>query len=236
MTEKTPKILYEVMPGEYLDVASAFERHPTLCASFDPYGLELTGDPMHEYVVDAKSGKKTALSVSGYNLRMSAANLSALIKILNAAPVNGDPLQAIVNLDLDTTANEAEREALVDYLSGTGHDSTLENVAAGYLYDAGGNKPLEIDVVAAERKEYAVTRVWSKSDSPSHVYPGGHRKPAYLNLKTPDETVTITSEKDVIHIEDLEGAIIGNGTWRILHALEPGGKAPLGGFILERTK
>lgn len=30
--------------------------------------------------------------------------------------------------------------------------------------------------------------------------------------------------------------IIGNGTWRIMHALEPGGKAPLGGFILERTK
>lgn len=89
--------------------------------------------------------------------------------------------------------------------------------------------------MANERKEYAVTKVWSKSDSPSHVYPGGHRKPAYLNLKTPEETVTITSENDVIHIEDPEGVIIGNGTWRILHALEPGGKAPLGGFILERV-
>lgn len=112
---------------------------------------------------------------------------------------------------------------------------TGQIIPAGYLYEVDGNKPLGIDVVTNERKEYAVTKVWSKADSPSHVYPGGHRKPAYLNLKTPEETVTITSENDVIHIEDLEGVIIGNGTWRIMHALEPGGKAPLGGFILERT-
>ena len=230
-TAKTPKIKYEINPGEFVDINGAFDRHPAL------HGTQLETDTESTRVTRAMTGEtKTVHTTVGYGLWMSPAAFSALIKILNAAPVNGDPLQAIVNLDLDTTANEAEREALVDYLSGTGHDSTLENVAAGYLYDVGGNKPLEIDVVAAERKEYAVTRVWSKSDSPSHVYPGGHRKPAYLNLKTPDETVTITSEKDVIHIEDLEGAIIGNGTWRILHALEPGGKAPLGGFILERTK
>ena len=230
-TAKTTKIKYEINPGEFVDINGAFDRHPAL------HGTQLETDTESTRVTRAMTGEtKTVHTTVGYGLWMSPAAFSALIKILNAAPVNGDPMQAIVNLDLDTTANEAEREALVDYLSGTGHDSTLENVAAGYLYDVGGNKPLEIDVVAAERKEYAVTRVWSKSDSPSHVYPGGHRKPAYLNLKTPDETVTITSEKDVIHIEDLEGAIIGNGTWRILHALEPGGKAPLGGFILERTK
>lgn len=230
-TAKTPKIKYEITPGEFVDINGAFDRHPAL------HGIRLETNTESTRVSSAMTGEtKTIHTTVGYGLWMSPAAFSALIKILNAAPANGDPLQAIVNLDLDTTANEAEREALVDYLSGTGHDSTLENVAAGYLYDVGGNKPLEIDVVAAERKKYAVTRVWSKSDSPSHVYPGGHRKPAYLNLKTPDETVTITSEKDVIHIEDLEGAIIGNGTWRILHALEPGGKAPLGGFILEHTK
>lgn len=237
MTAKTIPTKYEINPGEWVDIEAVFDRHPALTDRRGLFELELHPDVIRERVASAKTGEvKNVYTPIGFTLKVSGANLSALIKILNAAPVNGDPLQAIVNLYLDTTANEAELEALVDYLSGTGHDSTLENVAAGYLYDVGGNKPLEIGVVAAERKEYAVTRVWSKSDSPSHVYPGGHRKPAYLNLKTPDETVTITSEKDVIHIEDLEGAIIGNGTWRILHALEPGGKAPLGGFILERTK
>ena len=218
--KNTEKIVFENPDGELYDVYGAFDRHPALTGRNADTDILVELNPSYELE---------------FTIRVGAGTMARLIQILNAAPVNGDPLQAIVNLDLDTTANEAEREALVDYLSGTGHDSTLENVAAGYLYDVGGNKPLEIDVVAAERKEYAVTRVWSKSDSPSHVYPGGHRKPAYLNLKTPDETVTITSEKDVIHIEDLEGAIIGNGTWRILHALEPGGRAPLGGFILERT-
>lgn len=230
MTNKHP-IKYEINPGEFVDIAGAFDRHPAL------NGIQLETDTESTRVSRAMTGEtKTVHTTVGYGLWMSPTTFSALINILNAAPVNGDPLQAIVNLDLDTTANEAEREALVDYLSGTGNDSTLENVAAGYLYDVGGNKPLEIDVVAAERKKYAVTKVWSKSDSPSHVYPGGRRKPAYLNLKTPEETVTITSEKDVIRIEDLEGAIISNGTWSIMHALEPGGKAPLGGFILEHTK
>lgn len=231
MTDKTPKIFYEITPGEYVDINSAIDRHPAL------HGIQLETDTESTRVTSAKTGETKAIHTTvGYGLWMSPAVFSTLIKILNAAPVNGDPLQAIVNLDLDTTANEAEREAMVDYLSATGDNPTLENIAAAYLYDAGGNKPLELDVIAGERREYAVTKVWSKSDSPSHVYPGGHRKPAYLNLKTPDETVTITSEKDVMHIEDLEGVIIGNGTWRILHALEPCGKAPLGGFILERVK
>lgn len=230
-TAKTPKIKDEITPGEFVDIEGAFDRHPAL------NGIQLETDTESTRVSSAMTGEtKTFLTTVGYGLWMSPAAFSALIKILNSAPANGDPLHAIVDLDLGTTANEAEREALVDYLVGAGYDSTLENIAAGYLYDVGGNKPLEIDVVAAERREYAVTKVWSKADSPSHVYPGGHRKPAYLSVKTPEETVTITSEKDVIHIEDLEGVIIGNGTWRIMHALEPGGKAPLGGFILEHIK
>lgn len=229
MTNKTPKILHEITPGEYVDINTAFDRHPAL------HGIQLETDTESTRVSSAKTWEtKTVHTIVGYGLWMSPAMFSALIKILKAAPVNGDPLQAIVSLDLDTTANEAEREALVDYLSGNGYDATLENVAAGYIYDLSSDKPLLLDVVTGERREYAVTRVRSKSDSPSHVYPGGNRKPAYLNLKTPEESVTITSEKDVIHIEDLEGVIIGNGKWRIMHALEPGGKAPLGGFILER--
>lgn len=231
MTNKPPKILHEITPGEYVDINTAFDRHPAL------HGIQLETDTESTRVSSAKTGEtKTVHTIVGYGLWMSPAMFSALIKILNSAPANGDPLQAIVSLDLDTTANEAEREALVDYLSGNGYDATLENVAAGYIYDLSSDKPLLLDVVTGERREYAVTRVWSKSDSPSHVYPGGNRKPAYLNLKTPEETVTITSENDVIHIEDLEGVIIGNGKWCIMHALEPGGKAPLGGFILERIK
>ena len=230
MTYKTP-IKYEISPGEFVDVAGAFDRHPAL------NGIQLETDTESTRVSSAMTGEtKTIHTTVGYGLWMSPTAFSALIKILNAAPVNGDPLQAIVNLELDSTAETWTRERIARYLADVGANPTLENCAAGYLHEVGENKPLKIDVAAGEYKEYAVTKVWSKSDSPSHVYPGGHSKPAYLNMKTPEETVTITSENDVIHIEDLEGVIIGNGTWRIMHALEPGGKAPLGGFILERTK
>lgn len=218
--KKTEKVMYENPDGEIFDVDGAFMRHPTITPGKANIDLWV------------KAERHNGLY---FELRLSAKTMARLVQILNSAPVNGDPLNAIVNLWGDTTVTEVGREDILYFLSENGYDATLENIAAGYLYEVGENKPLGIDVVANERKEYAVTKVWSKSDSPSHVYPGGHRKPAYLNLKTPEETVTITSENDVIHIEDLEGVIIGNGTWRILHALEPGGKAPLGGFILERV-
>lgn len=218
--KKTEKVMYENPDGEIFDVDGAFMRHPTITPGKANIDLWVKAD--------RHNGPY-------FELRLSAKTMARLVQILNSAPVNGDPLNAIVNLWGDTTVTKVGREDILYFLSENGYDATLENIAAGYLYEVGENKPLGIDVVANERKEYAVTKVWSKSDSPSHVYPGGHRKPAYLNLKTPEETVTITSENDVIHIEDLEGVIIGNGTWRILHALEPGGKAPLGGFILERV-
>lgn len=218
--KKPEKVMYKNPDGEIFDVDGAFMRHPAITPGKANIDLWV------------KAERYTGLY---FELRLSAKTMARLVQILNSAPVNGDPLNAIVNLWGDTTVSECEREDILYYLLENGYDATLENIAAGYLYEVDGNEPLGIDVVTNERKEYAVTKVWSKADSPSHVYPGGHRKPAYLNLKTPEETVTITSENDVIHIEDLEGMIIGNGTWRIMHALEPGGKAPLGGFILERV-
>lgn len=221
MTDKqAEKVMYENPDGEIFDVDGAFMRHPVIAPGKANVDLWVKAERVNGLY---------------FELRLSAYAMARLVQILNAAPVDGDPLNAIVNLWGDTTVSEVEREDILLFLSENGYDATLENIAAGYLYEVDGSKPLGIEVVTNERKEYAVTKVWSKADSPSHVYPNGHRKPAYLNLKTPEETVTITSEKDVIHIEDLEGVIIGNGKWRILHALEPGGNAPLGGFILERT-
>lgn len=219
--KKPEKVMYKNPDGEIFDVDGAFMRHPAIAPGKANIDLWVKAERHYGLY---------------FELRLSSGAMARLVQILNSAPVDGDPLNAIVNLWGDTTVSECEREDISYFLSENGYDATLENIAAGYLYEVDGNKPLGIDVVTNERKEYAVTKVWSKADNPAHVYPGGHRKPAYLNLKTPEETVTITSEKDVIHIEDLEGVIIGNGTWRIMHALEPGGKAPLGGFILERTR
>lgn len=230
MTEKTPKILYEVMPGEYLDVASAFERHPALCASFDPYGLELTGNPMHDYAVDAKSGKKTVLSVSGYNLRMSAANLSTLIKILNAAPVNGDPLNVTVNLDLDTSASNRAHEQITRYLAEIGGNPTLSNIAAGYIYHVDSLDGLQVD---AAGREYVVSRITTLT---------GTFKQENITTPTIRETRFIVSAPGgalMFCAEDMEpDEFVGEeyGGYRIVKVFKPEGAALYGGVILERIE
>ena len=231
MTKKTPKILCEVMPGEYLDVASAFERHPALCASFDPYGLELTGDPMREYVVDAKSGKKTALSVSGYNLRMSAANLSALIKILNAAPVNGDPLNVTVNLDMDTNASNHAHEQITRYLAEIGGNSTLSNIAAGYIYHVDSLDGLQVD---AAGREYVASRITTLTGSyrQKDITTPTVRETRFI-VPTPESSVMFCA-KGKEKLYEFVGEEYGG--YRIVKVFKPEGEALYGGVILERIE
>ena len=231
MTEKTPKILYEVMPGEYLDVAAAFERHPALCASFDPYGLELTGDPSRDYVVDAKSGKKTALSVSGYNLRMSASNLSALIKILNTAPVNGDPLNVTVNLDMDTSASNHAYEQITRYLAEIGGNPTLSNIAAGYIYHVDSLDALQVD---AAGREYVVTRITTLTGSyrQKDITTPPVRETRFI-VPTPESSVMFCA-KGKEKLCEFVGEEYGG--YRIVKAFKPEGDALYGGVILERIE
>ena len=244
MTAKTIPTKYEINPGEWVDIEAVFDRHPALTDRRGLFELELHPDVIRERVASAKTGEvKNVYTPIGFTLKVSGANLSALIKILNAAPVNGDPLQAIVNLYLDTTANDAELEAMVDYLGANGYNSTLENVAAAYLHYVKSDKPLLLDVVTAESREYAITRVTSRYDNEAERYSGNGKYLSTItfNVPTDPETgkyapVIVVSEQRSIQLKDLEGSIMGNGMWRIMHALEPNGGAPLGGFILERIE
>lgn len=231
MTDKAPKTKYEITPGEFVDVAGAFDRHPAL------NGVQLETDTESTRVSRALTWEtKTSHTPVGYGLWMSPTAFSALIKILNAAPVNGDPLQAIVNLYLDTTANEAELEAMVDYLGAIGCNSTLENTAAAYLHEVKNPKPLLIDVVTDERREYVVARVLSKVVKTTVDTGTGYSDLSYVALRIPGECVVLETFKNELDISDFKGETVGSGDYRIIHVIEPDGHAPLGGFILERTK
>lgn len=225
MTNKTPKILHEITPGEYVDINTAFDRHPAL------HGIHLETDTESTRVSSAKTGEtKIVHTIVGYGLWMSPTMFSALIKILNAAPVNGDPLQAIVSLDLDTTANEAEREALVDYLSGNGYDATLENVAAGFVYNVDSLNDLQVDAAGSE---YVVSRITTLTGM-------FHQK----DITTPTiyETRFIVSAPCGHVMFCAKGKRMGEfvgeeyGGYRIVKVFEPGGYATNGGVILERIK
>lgn len=222
MTEKTEKVVFKNPDGEICDVYGAFDRHPAIAPGKADIDLWV------------KAERYNGLY---FELRLSSGAMARLVQILNAAPVNGDPLNAIVNLELDSTAGTWTRERIARYLADVGANPTLENCAAGYLYEVGGNKPLKIDVAAGEYKEYAVTSVISKSDSAkSRLSRDSGTGLSSVTFEAPDNPVTVVSENSSINLEDLEGVIISNGEYRIIHALEPGGKSPLGGFILERIE
>lgn len=219
--EKTEKVLYKLPDGETFDVEGAFARHPALSTV--------------EAVVERRSPDDIQFSITAGPWTMAR-----LVQILNSAPADGDPLQAIVDLDLCTTTSEAEREALVDYLGSVGQDPTVENVATAYIHEATRDKPLELDVrLSAISGKYAVTRIASRYDSETEHISCRGKCLSHIDFTIPaDPTdagpklVTVVSEKAPISIEDLEGNTI-SGRWRIIRALKPVKEAPHGGFILE---
>lgn len=170
--------------------------------------------------------------------------MQSLVQILNAAPVNGDPLNAIVPLRVYSNATECDIEDIEYFLHDNHLDATLENIAVGYLSEAATTDPLELDVrLGAISGKYAVTHITSRYDSENDHLSNRGKYLSRIDFKIPgdptdagDKMVTVVSEKGLISIEDLEGHTLGSGKWRIIRALKPVKGAPHGGFILERLE
>ncbi|WP_449317287.1 hypothetical protein [Rothia mucilaginosa] len=84
------KTLYELAPGEYVDLKGAFERHTGLFGEDEMFdiiiqrGTKKQLDETMRYYEEVLTGLE-------FTIEMSSANMLQLIKILNAAPVNGEP-------------------------------------------------------------------------------------------------------------------------------------------------
>lgn len=224
MTNKPP-IKYEINPGEFVDIDGAFDRHPAL------YGIQLEVDTESTRVSRVMTGEtKTVHTAVVYGLWMSPAMFSALIKILHAAPVNGDPLNAIVSLDIDTTASIYAREKISRYLADNGYEATLENIAAGFVYNVDSLNDLQVDAAGSE---YVVSRITTLTGM-------FHQK----DITTPTiyETRFIVSAPCGHVMFCAKGKRMGEfvgeeyGGYRIVKVFEPGGYATNGGVILERIK
>lgn len=218
-TEKTEKVVYKNPDGEIFDVYGAFDRHPALTGKNANTDIQVELNPSYELE---------------FIVRLSAGTMARIVQILNAAPVDGNPLNAIVNLWGDTTVTEVEREEILYYLSDNGYDATLENIAAGYLCEIENPKPLLIDVVTDERREYAVARVLTKATKTTVNHGTGYSSFSYATIRVPGGNVVLETVESEVDINSFKGEIVGSGDYKIIHALEPGGHAPLGGFILER--
>lgn len=113
--KKTKKVMYKTPAGEIFDVEGAFRRHPAITPGKANIDLWVNAD-RHGGIY--------------FELRLYGETMARLVKILNAAPVNGDPLNTIVNLEIDSTASDYAREKIARYLADNGYEATLENIAA----------------------------------------------------------------------------------------------------------
>lgn len=209
--KKTEKVVYENPDGEIFDVEGAFERHSVITPGKANIDLWVN--------TDRHGGLY-------FELRLSSGTMARLVQILNAAPVNGDPLNATVNLETDSTAELKTRYAISRYLTHNGHDSTLENIAAGYIYNVDTMYCLE---VAAAGHEYAISRVNSITGESCKTGGETHTM-TKLTVNARGYTVPFTAKK--LTLKDFHGK--ESGGWRIIHSFYPGGFAPYGGVILER--
>lgn len=222
-SEKDRKILYQLPNGERFDVEGAIKRHPAL--STVEALVERSGPADIQFTITA-----------------SPWTMARLVQILNSAPVNGDPLNAIVPLRLYSNATECDVEDIEYFLNDNYMDSTLENIAVGYLSECATTDPLELDVrIGAISGKYAVTRIAGRYDSEAEHLSYLGKCLSHIDFKIPGEPadanpklVTVVSEQAPISIEYLEGHTIG-GQWRVIRALKPVKGAPHGGFILEHS-
>lgn len=215
MTEKTEKVVFENPDGEVYDVYGAFDRHPALTGRNADADISVELNPSYEME---------------FTIRVGAGTMARLVQILNSAPVNGDPLNAIVNLEIDSTASDRAREKIARYLADNGYEATLENIAAGYIYNVDSLDELQVD---AAGREYVISRIITLT---------GTLKQKDITTPTIYETRFIVSAPcgslmfcaDGKRMGEFEGEEYDG--YRIVKVFVPGGYATNGGVILERIE
>lgn len=164
------------------------------------------------------------------SITLDAGKVRALTRILNMAPLNGDPLNAIVNLEIDSNASDRARGNIARYIAQKKATQTLEHIAAGYVYTVDSLGALHVDAAGGE---YVVSRITTLT---------GTFKQEDITTPTIRETRFIVSAPDgalMFCAEDMEpNEFVGEeyGGYRIVKTFDPGGFALYGGVIMERIK
>lgn len=217
-TEKVvyEKIMYETHDGEIFDMYGAFKRHPAI--TLGKANIDLT----------VNIERHTGLY---FELRLSDKAMARLVQILNAAPVNGDPLNVTVNLDMDTSASNRAHEQITRYLSEIGGNPTLSNIAAGYIYHVDSLNGLQVD---AAGREYVVSRITTLTGSyrQKDVTTPTVRETRFI-VPTPESSVMFCA-KGKEKLYEFVGEEYGG--YRIVKVFNPEGDALYGGVILERIE
>ena len=113
----------------------------------------------HNSLYDALLGNMQTLTtahIEEVTITLDAGKVRALTRILNSAPLDGDPLYTRVNVETDTDAWETDATKINRYLEENDLEPNLNNVAAAFIYTETEFSKLDIEL---QGKEYRVTRI-----------------------------------------------------------------------------
>lgn len=164
-------------------------------------------------------------------ITLDAGKVRALTRILNAAPLDGEPLNTRVNVETDTDAMETDVSRINRYLEDNDLEPTLHNVALAFLSAECDCSDLDIKL---QGKEYRATRIhcveqYTGDDGGTGggytkiitVAPGWDEYPNFNFYGT--------------NPEEVEGVEYKDANARAISYYFPNEVSALGGILMERT-
>ena len=188
----------------------------------------------HNSLYNALLGNIKTLTTSHaeeVGITLDAGKVRALTRILNAAPLDGDPLYTRVNVETDTDAWETDASKINRYLEENELDPTLNNVAAAFIYAETEFPRLDIEL---QGKEYRVTRIHAVEQYTSD---GGGRGQGFTKVTVTSDGWKGETVFDFYGTElyNVEGEECKKANARAISYYHPDNVAALGGILMERT-
>lgn len=196
-----------------LELTEAFNRHNSLYNAMLGNLKTLTTAHTEEVTITLDAGK-----------------VRALTRILNAAPLDGDPLNTRVNVETDTDAMEPDTSKINRYLEDNDWEPTLNNVAAAFIYAECDCSDLDIEL---QGKEYRVTRIHTVEQ---YTGDGGGTGGGYTKIITTAPGWDEYPNFDFFGTDpvDVEGEEHKAANARAISYYRPANTAALGGILMER--
>lgn len=187
----------------------------------------------HNSLHNALLGNMKTLTTSHseeVTITLDAQHARALTRILNMAPLDGDPLNLPVNIEADTDLWERDEERTSLYLHDNGMEPTLENVAAAILY-SGADTPYT--KITLPYGKYCIARI-SRIEQEANTT--GAATFALTKITVPGgwcDKVNVTFDFPGADISFVEGEENKKANASVIRYYEPGKNTALGGILME---
>ena len=186
----------------------------------------------HNSLYNALLGNMNTLTTAHteeVSITLDAGKVRALTRILNAAPLDGNPLYTRVNVETDTFSGGDDASKINQYLEENDMEPTLNNVAAAFIYTETEFPHMDIDL---QGKSYRVARIdhIEQYTGDGLARPGGYTK---ITVDAPGWVERPVFDFYGTELYDVEGEECKKANARAISYYHPDNVAALGGILME---